>query len=158
MSSPSDPKTPRSTVPSSSRLVTCEERGIQPLTASSWLPPKDFAPLKDHQIQAFLSESHRKSQGSLREAYQTASDPTEWDEAQLAHRRAIEEQEAEQDEDVDELEDEEGTVAKGGKRKRAAPAAKKEAKKPKTAKKVCFGSTMLTPGRRQAKGQGCTQV
>lgn len=106
---------------------------------SSWLPPKEIAPLKSHQIQAFLSESHRKSQGALRDAYQTASDPTEWDEAQQAKRKALEEAEAAADEDVDELEDEEGPAVTGGKRKRAAAPAKKDAKKAKPgAKKVSF--------------------
>jgi hypothetical protein len=101
---------------------------------SSWLASRDITPLKKHQIDAFITEPHRKASGALREAYQTAQDPTEWDANQSAARRQAEEEaEAEVDEDVDELEEEDDGASK--KRKRPA-AQKKDAKKAKTTKKV----------------------
>jgi len=105
---------------------------------SSWLPPREISPLKPHQIDAFINEPHRKASGSLRTAYLTAQDPTEWDAQQAAALRQLEEAEA--DEDVDELEEEEDEEEEptSGKRKRSAPAQKKDAKKAKTTKKVSF--------------------
>lgn len=100
---------------------------------SSWLPPKDVQSLPKHQIEAFLSETHRKASGALREAYKTALDPTEWDAQQADKRRALEEAD-DADDDVDELE-EEGDEPKG-KRKRASAPVKKDSKKAKTTKKV----------------------
>lgn len=116
------PSTPES---SSERLVLT--------TPSSWLANKDITPLKAHQIEAYIREPHRKSAGALREAYMTAQDPTEWDAHQADKRRALEEADA--DEDVDELEEEEEGATQG-KRKRAPSAPKKETKKAKTTKKV----------------------
>ncbi|CAK9783000.1 unnamed protein product [Cutaneotrichosporon oleaginosum] len=109
-----------------------------PVGDYSWLPPKEIQPLKKHQIQAFLNEGHRKAAGNLREAYETALDPSDWDQAQEEYRREREQAEAEAEEDVDELEEEEGEEGEpaGKKRKRAAPAPKKEAKKPKVNKKA----------------------
>lgn len=91
-----------------------------------------------------MDSTHRKASGQLREAYDTALDPTEWDQAQEEYRLEQEQAAAEGEEDVDELEDEgdEEPAAKG-KRKRAAPAPKKDAKKAKTTKKV--GDATLGP-------------
>ncbi|BEI81042.1 hypothetical protein CcaverHIS002_0202020 [Cutaneotrichosporon cavernicola] len=109
-----------------------------PVGDYSWLPPKEIQPLKKHQIQSFLNEGHRKAAGNLREAYETALDPSEWDQVQDEYRRDREAAEAEADEDVDELEEEEGEDGQpaGKKRKRAAPAPKKDAKKAKVTKKA----------------------
>ncbi|GMK56366.1 hypothetical protein CspeluHIS016_0302060 [Cutaneotrichosporon spelunceum] len=109
-----------------------------PVGDYSWLPPKEIQPLKKHQIQSFLNEGHRKAAGNLREAYETALDPSEWDQVQEEYRREREAAEMEADEDVDELEEEEGEEGEpaGKKRKRAAPAPKKESKKAKVTKKA----------------------
>lgn len=98
---------------------------------SAWLPPRELQHLKPNQIEGFLNGGHRKGGGQLRDAYLTAQDPSEWDAAQAEARRELEEAGA--DEDVDELEDEDAPEEKG-KRKRAAPAGKKDAKKAKTSK------------------------
>lgn len=102
---------------------------------SAWLPPRELQHLKPNQIDSFLNGSHRKGGGQLRDAYMTAQDPSEWDAAQAEARRELEE--AGGDEDVDELEDEDVPEEKG-KRKRAAPAAKKDTKKAKTSKVSSF--------------------
>nr|XP_019010328.1 uncharacterized protein I206_04796 [Kwoniella pini CBS 10737]OCF49109.1 hypothetical protein I206_04796 [Kwoniella pini CBS 10737] len=100
----------------------------------SWLQSKEIKPLSASEISSYLSEPHRKATGGLREAYQTAQDPTEWDGQQANIQQAKEEAENEADEDeLEEEEDEEATT--GGKRKRAAPEKKKATgKKAKTTK------------------------
>ncbi|OCF61281.1 hypothetical protein L486_00928 [Kwoniella mangroviensis CBS 10435] len=99
----------------------------------SWLQSKEIKPLSQSDISAYLGESHRKSAGGLREAYITAQDPTEWDAQQADLQQAKED--AENENEVDEIEDEEEEEATtGGKRKRAAPEKKKDGKKAKTAK------------------------
>ncbi|RSH91891.1 hypothetical protein EHS25_009261 [Saitozyma podzolica] len=96
----------------------------------SWLNNKEIQPLSSESIRAWLAEPHRKASGGLREAYETARDPTEWDDAMVEARRQADEAE----EGVDELEEEEAEEEdKGGKRKRAAPE-KKVAKKQKVEK------------------------
>lgn len=93
---------------------------------SSWLQNKDIKALSSSDISSFLSQSHRKASGGLREAYQTAQDPTEWD----AQQEQIHKQQEEAEANVDELEDEdegEEVVVKGGKRKREEPKKKKTA-------------------------------
>ncbi|OXC59572.1 hypothetical protein C358_04969 [Cryptococcus neoformans MW-RSA852] len=91
----------------------------------SWLQNKDIKALSSSDISAFLSQSHRKSSGGLREAYQTAQDPTEWD----AQQEEIHKQQEEAEANVDELEDEDEAevVVKAGKRKRDEPKKKKAA-------------------------------
>lgn len=96
------------------------------LCCSSWLQNKDIKALSSSDISSFLSQSHRKASGGLREAYQTAQDPTEWD----AQQEEIHKQQEEAEANVDELEDEdegEEVVVKGGKRKREEPKKKKTA-------------------------------
>ncbi|OXG14041.1 hypothetical protein C366_05035 [Cryptococcus neoformans Tu401-1] len=91
----------------------------------SWLQNKDIKALSSSDISAFLSQSHRKASGGLREAYQTAQDPTEWD----AQQEEIHKQQEEAEANVDELEDEDEAevVVKAGKRKRDEPKKKKVA-------------------------------
>ncbi|OXG18053.1 hypothetical protein C367_04867 [Cryptococcus neoformans Ze90-1] len=91
----------------------------------SWLQNKDIKALSSSDISAFLSQSHRKASGGLREAYQTAQDPTEWD----AQQEEIHKQQEEAEANVDELEDEDEAevVVKAGKRKRDEPKKKKAA-------------------------------
>ncbi|WVF73081.1 hypothetical protein IAT40_007900 [Kwoniella sp. CBS 6097] len=96
----------------------------------SWLQSKEIKPLTSSDISTWLSEPHRKATGGLRDAYQTAQDPTEWDEEQAEIHRANEEAENAVDELDDEEEEEE--AVSGGKRKRGA--AEKKADKKKKAK------------------------
>ncbi|WRT70227.1 uncharacterized protein IL334_007222 [Kwoniella shivajii] len=96
----------------------------------SWLQSKEIKPLSSSDISSYLSEPHRKATGGLREAYQTAQDPTEWDSAQSEIQQAKEEA----DNNVDELEDEDEDAPSGGKRKRGAQEKKKPGKKAKTTK------------------------
>ncbi|KAK8853217.1 hypothetical protein IAR55_003919 [Kwoniella newhampshirensis] len=108
----------------------------------SWLQSKEIKPLSSSEISDFISQPHRKSTGGLREAYQTAQDPTEWDSQQDEIHKAREEAEAEANANVDELEDEDDEeVATGGKRKRSAAEKKDKKKKAKTAAKAKNGTS-----------------
>nr|XP_018260871.1 uncharacterized protein I303_06588 [Kwoniella dejecticola CBS 10117]OBR83029.1 hypothetical protein I303_06588 [Kwoniella dejecticola CBS 10117] len=101
----------------------------------SWLQSKEIKPLSSSEISSYLAEPHRKATGGLREAYQTAQDPTEWDGQQADIQQAKEEAENEADEDELEEEDEEEEASGAKKRKRAEPEKKKAGgKKAKTAK------------------------
>lgn len=106
-----------------------------PLTPSSWLRPTEISHLTPQAIKEFLGEGHRKGGGQLRQAYETAQDPTEWDAAQAEFRRKKEVAEGEVDELADE-DEEDDVETSGGKRKRVAGDKKAKAKKAKTAKKV----------------------
>lgn len=102
---------------------------------SSWLHSKEITHLSESDIKSYLSAGHRKASGGLKEAYETAQDPTDWLKTQQAELKRREEEEREAEEGVDELEDED--AGSGGKRKRSAakPAPKKKAK---SATKVSF--------------------
>jgi hypothetical protein len=128
------------------------------LTPSSWLNQRDLTPLTPSDISSYLESGHRKATGGLREAYQTAQDPTEWDEGQAQ----IVQREQEGEEEVDELadEDEEAEAVTGGKRKKAAAGGKEGSKKKaKTeTKKVSAGFTnvrgLKLAGMKQGGHQG----
>ncbi|KAL7418503.1 hypothetical protein Q5752_006961 [Cryptotrichosporon argae] len=107
-------------------IVLARLKGF-PAWRDSWLNARDITPLSPSDIKTWLSETHRKASGGLREAYETAADPSEW----LAVQDQARAEQDVADEDVDELEEEEGA---GAKRKRAPPAEKSK-KKPKTEKK-----------------------
>lgn len=102
---------------------------------SSWLAPRDVSALSPSAIDAYLSETHRKKDGSLMEAYKIAKDPSEWAANFEESAAAQAAREAAANEGVDELEDEEAPT--GGKRKRqsiskkAAPAKKTKSEKTK---------------------------
>ncbi|RXK36547.1 hypothetical protein M231_06206 [Tremella mesenterica] len=99
----------------------------------AWLHANVIRPLSADEITAWLAETHRKGKGNLQDAYLTAQDPTEWDEAQQAAIRAREEEEAEAEGEVDQLEEEE-VAESGGKRKRGAGEKKATKKRAKTEK------------------------
>lgn len=113
---------------------------------SHWANLKELKPLPEKAIKAYLEEpSHKK--GKLRTGYETALDPTEWEEKiskqGVAGGMAIDEEDGgdEVDEDVDMLDEDGGeeTGSKTKKRKRATGAAaaeKKEPKKKETAAKA----------------------
>lgn len=104
------------------------------LTRSAWLHAREITLLTPSDISEYLSQTHRKATGGLREAYQTAQDPTEWDEGQ----KAILDQQAAENDDVDELEEEDAEV--GDKRKKAS--ASKPKKKAKTEASVSLWQPM----------------
>ncbi|WWD19632.1 hypothetical protein CI109_104094 [Kwoniella shandongensis] len=139
-----DPETlPRNVLsqrPGKSPFIYCCQ--FFPAGDFSWLQSKEIKPLSSSEISTYLSEPHRKPAGGLREAYQTAQDPTEWDSQQQEIHKAREEAEAEANANVDELEDEdEEEVATGGKRKRSAAEKKDKKKKAKTAAKAKNGAS-----------------
>ncbi|KAK4685938.1 hypothetical protein P7C73_g4197, partial [Tremellales sp. Uapishka_1] len=105
----------------------------------SWLNSRELTPLTSSEIEAYLAANHRsKSKNGLREAYETAQDPSEWDAAQEKMKANVEEEE---EEEVDELEEEET----GGKRKRPAAEKKEKKKKAKTEKKKSRASAAEVP-------------
>ena len=103
---------------------------------------KDLKPLAMKSIEAFLSDTGKKS-GKLRQSYEIAKDPSEWEES--IKNGAIggmgdDEEDEDEDEDIDMLaEDGEVRSSKAGqKRKRASdvavPKEKKEKKEPASKK------------------------
>ena len=107
------------------------------LITSAWIPAKEIAPLSPHDIDAFLREPHRKSTGSLREAYEIAKEPSSWDAEQQRKRQAMEDKWKAQNQEVDELEEEEDDGAQAG-AKRKKVGEKKETKKRAKLEKVSF--------------------
>ncbi len=90
---------------------------------SSWLVSKEITPLHDHEIKAWLEQTHRKSTpNGLRAAYETAKDPSEW----ISKLAPVDDEPEAEEEEEDQLEDDAEEVG-GGKRKRAAE--KKDRKK-----------------------------
>lgn len=100
---------------------------------SVWAYPKELRQLTHKIIDAYLSEDSKKKQGKLRQGYEIAKDPSEWEAEQAKKDAAAQKQETEddeQEEDVDMLDDEaDGKPAAGKKRKRTA-----SEKEPKAAK------------------------
>ena len=95
-----------------------------------WATPKDLSLLSNDEIESFLNDGSKKRDGQLREGYQIALNPTEWEE--LQDKALAEYNEAdEQEEEADELEDEEDA---GSKRRRKSDAKGANAKKAKTEK------------------------
>ncbi|KAI9634104.1 uncharacterized protein MKK02DRAFT_38775 [Dioszegia hungarica] len=120
--------------PNKNPMIFCVQ--YFPVGDYSWLNQRDLTSLTPSDISSYLESGHRKATGGLREAYQTAQDPTEWDEGQAQIVQREQEGEEEVDELADEDEGEEAAVT-GGKRKKAAATGGKEGskKKAKTEKK-----------------------
>jgi hypothetical protein len=128
---------------------------LSSLVHSVWAYPRELRPLTPKIIDVYLSDSSKKP-GKLRQGYEIAKNPSEWEKQQAEKDAAIEdgnEEEAEEDEDM--LMDEgEGKATAGTKRKRGtaakepkAPKAKKETaskgKKEPAAKKRKVGPLLL---------------
>lgn len=103
----------------------------------AWVVPKDMSKLKEHEIQSYINEPHKRS-GDLLAGYKVALDPTEWEKQKAVE--AAEAKEKAENAQVDELDDEDAqgdedeserkTAAKSRKRKRESePAPKKPATK-----------------------------
>ncbi|KZO98801.1 Tudor/PWWP/MBT [Calocera viscosa TUFC12733] len=98
----------------------------------AWLFSKDLSKLQKHEIEAFISEPHRKN-SELMEGYRVALDPTEWEDNYTKRMAdAAEDEAAMQEDQLDEEEEEvEEAPAAGKKRKRESLAADKKSKKAK---------------------------
>lgn len=103
----------------------------------AWVVPKDMSKLKEHEIQSYINEPHKRS-GDLLAGYKVALDPTEWEKQKAIE--AAEAKEKAENAQVDELDDEDAqgdedeserkTATKSRKRKRESePAPKKTATK-----------------------------
>lgn len=119
-----------------------------------WAYPKELRQLTHKIIDAYLSDGSKKKQGKLRQGYEIAKDPSQW-EAEQAKKDAAAEQESEEDgeeehEDVDMLdEDADGKNAAGKKRKRTG-AADKDSKAAK-AKKESAPKAKKEPAAKKRK-------
>jgi len=133
---------------------------IRPLThhsISAWVVPKDMSKLKEHEIQSYINEPHKRS-GDLLAGYKIALDPTEWEKAKAIE--AAEAKEKAENAQVDELDDEDAqgeedepekkAAAKSRKRKRESePASKKT-----TTKKAKESTEPSSKKRSTANGKG----
>jgi hypothetical protein len=100
------------------------------LTLSSWLHVRDLEHLSPKQITEFLSGAHRRTSGDLKEGYEIAQDPTEWDAEQ---KELLEERENAANQ-VDELEDDDEEEADTSATKRKKATKEKSKKKAKISK------------------------
>ncbi|KAK9899145.1 hypothetical protein P389DRAFT_209153 [Cystobasidium minutum MCA 4210] len=102
-----------------------------------WAYPKELRQLTHKIIDAYLSDGSKKKLGKLRQGYEIAKDPSEWEAEQekkdAAAKKAAEEPE---EEDVDMLDDDaaDSKNAAGKKRKRTASDKEPKAKKETAAK------------------------
>jgi hypothetical protein len=96
------------------------------LTLSSWLHVRDLEHLSPKQITEFLSGAHRRTSGDLKEGYEIAQDPTEWEK----EIKELEKEKEKADNQVDELEDddEEADVSATKRKKATKEKSKKKAK------------------------------
>jgi len=136
-------------VPSLESLTRCPN--------SAWVVPKDMSKLKEHEIQSYINEPHKRS-GDLLAGYKIALNPVDWEK-----EKAIEAAEAKEKAEnalVDELDDEDAqgdeddsgkkTATKSRKRKRESEPTPK-----KTATKKAKESTEPSSKKRSApNGKG----
>ena len=142
----------------------------QPLTrppTSAWVVPKDMSKLKEHEIQSYINEPHKRS-GDLLAGYKIALDPTEWEKEKAVE--AAEAKEKAENAQVDELDDEDAqgdeddpekkTAAKSRKRKRESePATKKGAtKKTKESTEPSSKKRSVANGKGKRNGVKSTAV
>ena len=124
---------------------------------SAWVVPKDMSKLKEHEIQSYINEPHKRS-GELLAGYKIALDPAEWEKEKAIE--AAEAKEKAENAQVDELDDEDAqgdeddsekkTATKSRKRKRESEPAPK-----KTATKKAKESTEPSSKKRSApNGKG----
>lgn len=95
---------------------------------SGFNKPKELRHLSKREIEAYLSDPHKKA-AELRQAYEIALDPVSWNDEQNDNVRKAEEEGDDEEEEEDMLEEEDEDVQPVKKRK--APAAKPAPKKPK---------------------------
>lgn len=105
-------------------------------------------------IEEYLAEGHRKAAGAMRDGYEIARDPKQWD----ADQEDLRQSRVAAEEEVDELEgDDEDVEGSAGKRKKPAKE-KSKAKKPKTAKKVSRSRGGRCCGVCVSVTQGCDRM
>ena len=130
---------------------------LTPCPISAWVVPKDMSKLKEHEIQSYINEPHKRS-GELLNGYKIALNPAEWEKAKAIE--AAEAKEKAENAQVDELDDEDAqgdedesekkTTTKSRKRKRESEPAPK-----KTATKKAKESTEPSSKKRSAaNGKG----
>ncbi|KAH8822918.1 hypothetical protein DL96DRAFT_1619809 [Flagelloscypha sp. PMI_526] len=113
----------------------------------AWLSAKDMSPLGHVEIDAFLTSTSKKTAG-LKEAYEIAKDPE-------AYQKALEDADAvaDEDEDMEEVDQLDEDDNKGKPKKKAAPAANKKRKRDaEPAKKVPAKKGAAKPTSKKGKG------
>ena len=123
---------------------------------SAWVVPKDMSKLKEHEIQSYINEPHRRS-GDLLAGYKIALNPLEWEKAKAIE--AAEAKEKAENAQIDELDDEDAqgdedesekkATTKSRKRKRESEPAPK-----RTATKKAKESTEPSKKRSATNGKG----
>lgn len=126
-------------------------------STSAWVVPKDMSKLKEHEIQSYINEPHKRS-GDLLAGYKIALDPSEWEKEKAIE--AAEAKEKAENAQVDELDDEDAqgdedesekkTATKSRKRKRESEPAPKKA----TTKKTKESTEPSSKKRAVANGKG----
>jgi len=124
---------------------------------SAWVVPKDMSKLKEHEIQSYINEPHKRS-GELLAGYKIALNPVEWEKEKAIE--AAEAKEKAENAQVDELDDEDAqgdeddsekkTAAKSRKRKRESDPAPKKT----TTKKTKESTEPSSKKRSAANGKG----
>jgi len=122
----------------------------------AWVVPKDMSKLKEHEIQSYINEPHRRS-GDLLAGYKIALDPVEWEKTKAIE--AAEAKEKAENAQIDELDDEDAqgdedesekkTTTKSRKRKRESEPTPK-----KTTTKKAKESTEPSKKRSATNGKG----
>lgn len=88
----------------------------------AWVVPKDMSKLKEHEIQSYINEPHKRS-GDLLAGYKVALDPTEWEKEKAIE--AAEAKEKAENAQVDELDDEDAQGDEDESEKKAATKSRK---------------------------------
>jgi hypothetical protein len=130
-------------------------------STSAWVVPKDMSKLKEHEIQSYINEPHKRS-GELLAGYKIALNPADWEKAKAIE--AAEAKEKAENAQVDELDDEDAqgdeddsekkTTTKSRKRKRESePAPKKTVtKKVKESTEPSSKKRSVTNGKGKRNG------
>ena len=106
---------------------------LQALTrrsTSAWVVPKDLSKLKEHEIQSYINEPHKRS-GELLAGYKIALNPTEWEKEKAIE--AAEAKEKAENAQVDELDDEDAQGDEDESEKKTAAKSRKRKREPESA-------------------------
>lgn len=133
---------------------------LEPLTHysnSAWVVPKDMSKLKEHEIQSYINEPHKRS-GDLLAGYKIALNPVEWEKEKAIE--AAEAKEKAENAQVDELDDEDAQGDEDDSEKKAATKSRKRkresdpAPKKTAAKKAKESTEPSSKKRSAANGKG----
>ncbi|KZT22577.1 Tudor/PWWP/MBT [Neolentinus lepideus HHB14362 ss-1] len=114
----------------------------------AWIVPKDISRLQKHEIEAYISEPHKKS-GDLLIGYKTALSPEKWEEERENARAELEQYEAEAEVDQLESEVDEG---EDGEKKSKSKKRKRESETPAKSKAKPKKKDVETPAKKKATG------